>query len=1069
MPANSGPTSMSISEIETFGESGLAQSLESQSKLFSALNGLVGFSKQQSDRIMDLQVVVEQQKEQLKVQSEMFALTVKEMSHKLRMVEYRIDGHDFDPEMDKSDEELDSISAEYFDKKNSGYFEKLEEEKAAEQAARDAQEAEAKRLQEEVAEKERQEMEQKREADAELARQALQTKADELILQLEAIEKRARDDQTAAEEAATRAQASAAEAKAQAKARAELRVTPGMVNSMISGIASEMEKHSSAPIEVLRDAITAVLADEMGCPPGDLPQVSKALADIADRGVGRAEGEAEEMIEEARKTLCTAFDVTYRKPRVAAFSLPPEVMTQMEKAAAAAAKAAAPAPVVAPAPVPFATSTPIAAPTPMAPAAAQVPTQAELAAEATPGDTSSAAAENSAAGGDAGEGALTAAPTTTEAGDRSMHEFMVAMNERLAASEAKAALVPADLAHVMTGVRDLLERDANGSLGGGVEVFKSPPAPTPLPFEADTVVRYIDGALPESLVDDMRNALRLSDIVAELNISKAGSDELAGLKKGVAELSDQAVKYPDLDAFADLGTSKHAGQVLNASIKLREALIKEVKTNVDFHLTNLRTEIEDKNLGSRAFTKLEVQRAEDHARHLVDEERDRAVLQTGLLGKRVDEMNQNLATFGATIEGLMWTKGAQVVETDEVVKEDVVDTAKLNEQIRLEMQSLEERVASAIQEQQYNVDRAQRRAEVAERGVSEKATNERVETLIAELVNAFNSSMDTSVTELRGTMRDLGLALQRKAGREEVLGLFNTQRKNLGGADEEDNPWADGPMAAGSTHCVSCGRAPSRGSNHHRSRSPHQARAGEQQGSATLEGTYESGGMSTTLDPGHVPSFPGGSSVAFDDNISPPASAPSSQEMVSSKMARPGQAGMQDEVPPRTAPATVVLDKTFVEKYNDVMRVVSGQAGLQSMHRHSSPMKPKIHPYLKKSQQPPEPLYRRAKLVQSIRESSKTGPPRSAPNLSRSAASAIIYEDPARRREGTDLLPALPTTIGSPVPQGKTAMFKGQIYPINANMQALPVGVATSLPGQGDALDELSLGSGGGGDGLRLT
>jgi len=187
-------------------------------------------------------------------------------------------------------------------------------------------------------------------------------------------------------------------------------------------------------------------------------------------------------------------------------------------------------------------------------------------------------------------------------------------------------------------------------------------------------------------------------------------------------------------------------------------------------------------------------------------------------------------------------------------------------------------------------------------------------------------------------------------------------------------------------------------------------------------------------------------------------------------MIRPAHtAVMEDEVPPRSAPATVVLDKTFVDKYNDVMRVVSGQAGLQSMHRHAPPMKPKIHPYLKKSQQPPEPLYRRAKLAQSIRESSKTGAPRTAPNLGRSTASTIIYEDPARRREGTNMLPALPTTVGSPVPQGKIAMFKGQIYPMNANMQALPVGVMTSLPGQGDALDELSLGSGGGVDGHLHT
>ena len=97
-----------------------------------------------------------------------------------------------------------------------------------------------------------------------------------------------------------------------------------------------------------------------------------------------------------------------------------------------------------------------------------------------------------------------------------------------------------------------------------------------------------------------------------------------------------------------------------------------------------------------------------------------------------------------------------------------------------------------------------------------------------------------------------------------------------------------------------------------------------------------------------------------------------------------------------------VYDKAFIEKYNEVMKVVQGQAGLRSLQRHTAPMNPTPHPYLmSRREHLPEPLYRRAKLAQSIRESSKVRPPRSAPGgVSRSM---ILYDEPGKRLQQGDV------------------------------------------------------------------
>jgi hypothetical protein len=44
---------------------------------------------------------------------------------------------------------------------------------------------------------------------------------------------------------------------------------------------------------------------------------------------------------------------------------------------------------------------------------------------------------------------------------------------------------------------------------------------------------------------------------------------------------------------------------------------------------------------------------------------------------------------------------------------------------------------------------------------------------------------------------------------------------------------------------------------------------------------------------------------------------------------------------------------------------------LKSLQRQYAPMRPKPHPYLKKRDQPPEPVFRRAKMAASMRETVK--------------------------------------------------------------------------------------------------
>jgi hypothetical protein len=339
------------------------------------------------------------------------------------------------------------------------------------------------------------------------------------------------------------------------------------------------------------------------------------------------------------------------------------------------------------------------------------------------------------------------------------------------------------------------------------------------------------------------------------------------------------------------------------------------------------------------------------------------------------------------------------------------------------------------------------------------------------------------VHDIKETLHELHTAMNHRPNREEVLGLFSKAAKSGGGGDHYggmDDLNIGG--ASISTQCISCGGK--------RAASPPRARPMSTPANMTQQvswGVDQFANGSVDLSATYEPVAGGqGESMVFDDNADAAhvqqfhrGSHELARTMVHSAGASRSASRMHASASIGTLPVngapSVVLDKAFVQKYNEVMQVVQGQAGLRSLQRQTSPMQPKAHPYLKRRDQPPEPLYRRAKLAQSVRDSTKDTSLRSAPALG--GGVSIIYDQHDARQGGEghthSLLPALSANKQVHRQQQILNMHQrnaeaaannpGDVYPVlqetypsadQLNTPQLNVG-----PGGGGAIDDLSLGS----------
>jgi len=947
-------------------------------QLFDTVSSMVHLCKQQYDKISILEGVVTNQRELLTQQGEQFAETVKAMNHKIRMLEYNVAGHDFDPVDDKSDEELDEIFKVWLERKNSGVFEKEAEEAEAAHAAEvvriAAENEERLRLELQKAEMDRKaamlEEEAKRRSEAEAKAKAL----------LEDMEKKMHEEHESAEAAAIRAKEAQVKAEAAAAADRGVKITHPVIASISDAITAELqdkaEQGVGTGIGQLQETIRVIISDEVGAE--HMTDKVNASIDTLTEMVNKVEIMGDNLQIEVEKLLCETWDLPYRKHAkhktvelaVTSSSVDPSILDAMK-------------------------------------------TQL-----------------------DALQRQFTTRLDDIEGKVNDAHDKIVEqgryIEETNAALKAKP-LVPENLEMQLDAMAKVVERAERGDFDPSphdtappAEYFAPPSqqvvsgssSGSDLPFPHETIVRYIDGELPEAFINTVKDSLRLSDIVTDLNIRKAESDDLASLKKAVAEISDSMVTHELLGYFADLGSNPKAGPLLGASMKMKEALSKETKTNVDMNLAQLSKEIDDKFSGARAFTKLESQRAEDRAVEKIQQEEQRALASEGELKTRLGTAETLVSTMDQRITALMWTEGAKTAE-GEIVKRDPVEEERARDELRAEMNIVKQNIQKLLESQQGMIDNAIQRCQITERSVSSKATQSHVDEVVDEAVQLFTKSINDNMSHIRETMSNLTQALENKAGKDEVLGLFRTQAPVKGGASVTE---AD-LMAAISTHCISCGGP--------RGPSPPRQRPMSTPSSIAKEGSLLS--QTLMVAPGEKGFIDDIDDEIRDDNethiVGSNQSQSNSHELTDKHSFI--SAGSGRNIPP------VMFDKTLAEKYAQVAGIIQGQAGLQSLQRQYQPMAVKPHPFLRKQNQPPEPLYRRARMAASMRESNKRDPPRSAPAGMRNM---IRYDasDNSNNSNG-QILPQLRSPSSQ---QGRRQPYQTMT---NSN----------SVPG----LDEISLGS----------
>ena len=904
-----------ISDLESFVKEELGSAIESQKKLLSFLEGMVKVNKQQGNQLKTLEGVIAEQSVIINDQKGTINDLCSSVSHKIRMLEFQSVGHDFQPEEIKANEELDEITARWKELKESGELDKQKSSEKDDEMLK-FQTTIKVEIMNSVDEKMKlidqklsgiESFEKQREEDEKKMLKSFEEK-------IKTEEEKMHADTEAAAIAVQEAKDAAKEARDAADLARQVQNTGEQLRNLAKSLKEDMANQKVVEHE-MEEHVMKAMRDQLGTAADNIEK--DVIAHIADLSVNA--GPTKEDLDNFQGMVeAKLYEVTGATPAV------PTLATV-------------------------------------------TPTNIPVADDAT-------------------SDLVKSLQQSIESLENKLVSVEKTANEALNNAEDASKIATANANHNTANSEEFEEmikkvQEAAERSTSAPEFFnQSSSSGERLSFPESEIVRYDNGKLSEQLISEIRDRLNLTKTITDIMIAKAGSDELASTRDRVADIAGNTVTLEMLKSFALLGDSSSGmdERVVNAALSIKAAIKNHCKINVNNELEAVKKAFDEKIEGQQAYTNLQVKRSEERMTDIINKAHEETQAITNKMSYRVDESESKVQLFSDRVDSLMWTDGARTADGS-LLKRDPLTEANREKDIMERVDQLQGEMVALTQYQEAQIQSAERRADQAVRESSQRVSFDRLNEAMENMKTHFLNALHDNVNILHQNVNTLKNSMRETPSREEVLSLFQGEKISVTASNVDDDSFNDG-TAAGSFSCISCGsrRAPSPP----RSRPVTQPTYGDtlltNQNNIHPGSQLEMYAAAPYDLPQDVVPIGTPNTVMTDNlpavkkDVDSGTSNITPTKHLSSSLNRGSvySTSSRKEAPPGVVVA--VLDKGTIEKYKAISEVVNREAGLKNLRRQHKPMNIVKHPFLKKGgNQPPEPIFRKAKMAASIREQTK--------------------------------------------------------------------------------------------------
>jgi hypothetical protein len=479
-----------------------------------------------------------------------------------------------------------------------------------------------------------------------------------------------------------------------------------------------------------------------------------------------------------------------------------------------------------------------------------------------------------------------------------------------------------------------------------------------------TFVRVVDGTLqaPKEFFELLDADLKLTDTLTRLRRGKAEAAEVLRLRDQFKTLSATCATTDDISRLVKLDCDSDQYDSYEPAQHLREAIEGKVERHVHSLKEYFFSQAEENLHSAKVHAQILMERNIKEVQSDVRKGTEKSDSNLNKLHRSFEALKQRCEDFNTRVDNLMWTEGVRRVDGTVLKRDNSNAPMSKNEDSSNELNALKKEIANEMKSlstnQRQMVGQVISDLTDMQKALQRAPTADKVNDMMKVVESEIKKNIGDNVSFIYANVGKILNVMQSKTSRDDVLNLVTDRMVELHKQIKVESGNVESSAAAG-TRCLSCG---SMGSGI-RSDNPAQLNASE-----------------STHRPGAFQTVPSGlivdrSMVPVDDT--------------------------EDGV-------YIQGSGDLSSDYAQMLETVNRTAGLRGIQRQYSPMKSAPHPYLKKSSQPPEPLYRRAKLASHIKESVKI----STQPVRGSALEDGSFHNPSYRLDASHSVESLPMING---------------------------------------------------------